>query len=149
MTKNVLISISGLHYEVGIIKNIGAGAENDIIEVITPARYVFRSKKHYITYEEFVEGFNGSIKNTVIISEDKVEIRKKGITNSSLIFENSKINIAKYHIPYGELNVGIHTKDLRITETPDEIDVLILYELEINGEMISNCHIKMKVTAVS
>ncbi len=66
MTKEVLLSISGLHYDVftGTEEE-----ENEPIEVITPASYYYKNGKHYIIYEEVVEGLPGTIKNKVRISE--------------------------------------------------------------------------------
>ena len=52
--------------------------ENELIEVITPASYYYKNGKHYIIYEEVVEGLPGTIKNKVRISEyGMLEIIKK------------------------------------------------------------------------
>ena len=45
MTKDVLLSISGLHYDVtGMVQE----EENEPIEVITPAAYYYKNGKHYV-----------------------------------------------------------------------------------------------------
>ena len=44
MTKDVILTISGLHSETFA----GQDEENDPIEVITPAAYYFKNGKHYI-----------------------------------------------------------------------------------------------------
>ena len=53
MTKDVLLSISGLHYDVA---GVTEEDENEPIEVITPAAYYFKNGKHYVIYDEVVEG---------------------------------------------------------------------------------------------
>ena len=53
MTKDILLSISGLHYDMtGIPDEPGAEEENGPIEVITPASYYYKNGKHYIVYDE-------------------------------------------------------------------------------------------------
>ena len=47
--------------------------------------------------------------------------------------------------PYGELLVGIHTRNLRLEESEDRIDVNIIYELDVNGEKVADCNIAMQV----
>ena len=51
MTKNVLVSIVGMHY--GVDDESG---DSEPLEVITPATYYFKNNKHYILYEEVLEG---------------------------------------------------------------------------------------------
>ena len=54
MTKDVLIKISGLQAMDG---------ESDDVEIITAGDYFQKNGKHYIIYEEAMEGFEGTIRN--------------------------------------------------------------------------------------
>ena len=49
MTKEVLLTISGLHYD-----SLPDEDENEPIEVITPATYYLKNVKHYVIYDEMV-----------------------------------------------------------------------------------------------
>ena len=132
MTKDVLLSISGLHYDVA---GVTEEDENEPIEVITPAAYYFKNGKHYVIYDEVVEGMPGTIKNKIRIAEDgKLEIMKSGLANTHMIFEKGKINMTEYETPYGELLVGIHTKEMTVKSEEKIIDVHVNYELDVNGE---------------
>ena len=64
MTKEVLVSISGLQFELD-------EKETEAIEVICPGEYYFRNGKHYIIYEELIEeeGINAVTKCTLKITE--------------------------------------------------------------------------------
>ena len=62
-----------------------------------------------------------------------------------MTFEKDKINMTQYETPYGELLVGIHTRDLRLKETEDRIDVNVSYELDVNGDKVADCSITMQV----
>ncbi|HIR97979.1 MAG TPA: DUF1934 domain-containing protein, partial [Candidatus Merdisoma faecalis] len=50
MTKEILLSISGLHFVDG---------EDGSVEVVTAGDYYNRGGKHYILYDEVVEGMSG------------------------------------------------------------------------------------------
>ena len=53
MTKEVLLTISGLHFDTF---SETPDEENVPIEVITPATYYLKNGKHYVLYDEMVEG---------------------------------------------------------------------------------------------
>ena len=91
MTKDVLLSISGLHQDVTGIEAQGDEPGSEPIEVIAPASYYEKNGKHYVIYDELVEGIPGTIKNKVrILDDQKVEIIKSGITNTHMVFEKER-----------------------------------------------------------
>ena len=140
MTKDVLISISSLHYSV----DEENGAEP--LEVITPASYYFKNGKHYVLYDEVVEGIPGTIKNTIKITGDRLfEINKSGIASTRMVFEKDRINMTNYQTPFGDMMVGIHTKDMRVDVQEENIDVHINYALDVNNEPLSECEIKVNI----
>lgn len=151
MTKDVLVSISGKH--IGIVSRSdevieAVGTDDDEIEVVTPASYYCRNGKHYIIYDEVMEGMSGSIKNKIKISgPDSLEIMKTGISNSHMVFEKNKKNLTYYRTPYGQMLVGVNTRDMQISVKEDKIDVLVNYELDVNHEPLADCKIKMNITS--
>ena len=81
MTQDVLLTISGLHDMA--FADPEENEENEPIEVITPASYYWKNGKHYILYDEVMEGIPGVVKNKIkITGEDSMEIMKSGITNA-------------------------------------------------------------------
>lgn len=145
MTKDVLVTISGLHYDDNIMES---AEENEAIEVITPATYYFKNGKHYVLYDEVVEGIPGTIKNRIKIQEGKMlEITKSGITNSQMVFEKDKINVTQYVTPYGEITVGTYTRDLRVDVSEGNIDVYVSYSLDVEREKLAECDIRMNIRA--
>ena len=145
MTKDVLLSISGLHYEVA---DAAGDEENEPIEVITPSTYYYKNNKHYIIYDEVVEGMAGTIRNKVRIADGKLEIMKSGLSNTHMVFERDKMNITQYETPYGDLVVGTHTKDMQVDVTDEKIDVHVNYALDVNSEKIADCNIVMNIKAL-
>lgn len=150
MTKDVLLSISGLHYEVsGNADDYEDNEENEPIEMITPAAYYLKNGKHYVLYEELVEGVPGVIKNKVrITGEEKLEIIKSGLTNTHMIFEKDKIHMTEYETPYGELMMGVHTKEMRVDVQESLIEVRVNYALDINSEPVADCNISLNIKAL-
>lgn len=139
MTKDVLISISGLHYD-------ALDGEGQPVEVITPAAYYLKNGKHYVVYDEMVEGMPGTIRNTIKITGDYMfEIRKSGIADTHMVFEKDRINMTNYATPYGDMMVGIHTKDMKVNVEEENIDVSISYALDVNNEPLSDCEIKVNI----
>lgn len=147
MTKDVLLSISGLHYD--MTGGTEDNEENEPIEVITPATYYLKNGKHYVVYDEVIEGMPGTIKNKVRITDDqKLEIMKSGVSNAHMIFEKDKINMTQYETPYGEMMLGVHTKDMRVNVTESLIEIHVNYALDINSEPVADCNISMYIKAL-
>lgn len=143
MTKDVLVSISGMHMDV--VSGM-TDADNEPIEVVTPASYYCKNGKHYVIYDEVVEGTPGTIKNKIkITGTDSVEIMKTGISNAHMVFEKNKKNLTYYQTPYGQMLVGVNTRNMEINVTDDNIGVLVDYELDINHEPLADCKIKMEI----
>ncbi len=143
MKKDVLISIAGLHY--------GDWEEEsgEPIEIITPASYYQKNDRHYIIYDEVVEGVPETIKNTVKITGDHLlEINRNGAIGTRMVFEKNKINMTNYQTPFGTILIGIHTKDMQIDVQEDRIHVEIAYALDVNNDPISDCHVKIDIKSV-
>jgi len=68
VTRDVLIRVSGVQMMDG---------DEDNVEIITTGDYFLRDGKRYIIYNEMMEETGENIRNTLKITEDKVEILKK------------------------------------------------------------------------
>lgn len=144
MTKDVLISISGLHFDAQEENNQG-----EPVEVITPASYYLKNGKHFVIYDEVVEGVPGAIKNTVKITGDRLfEITKSGLASAHMVFEKDRINMTSYATPFGEMMVGIHTKDIKVNVEEENIDVHINYALDVNNQPLADCEIDVNIRGV-
>lgn len=140
MTKDVLITISGMQM---------ADGENSDIEMITTGDYYRKNGKHYILYDEVLEGFDGVVKNTIKIQDDGLDIIKKGVANVHMAFEKNKKNISCYATPFGEMMIGISTNQILIDENEDKLKVKVDYSLDINYEHVSECNITVDIQSKS
>ena len=137
MTKEVLVKISGLQF---------AGEEDsDSVEVITSGTYYKKNGKHYVLYEEAMEGTTDITKNVIKIGENSMEVTRKGSASVHMVFEKDKKNVSYYYTPFGNLLIGIDAKQIQIDETEMDINVKVNYGLEINYEHVADCHITVDV----
>ena len=139
MTKDILLTISGLQF---------AAYDDDPaepVEVITAGDYYKKNDKHYVIYDEVMEGFEGSTRNTIKIAENCLDITKKGVANVHMVFEKNKKNVTYYYTPFGSLLIGIDAKQVDIAETEENINVKVNYDLEVNYEFLANCNITMNI----
>ncbi len=87
MTKDVIVTISGLQF--------AQETETEPVEIVTAGSYYKKNGKHYIIYDEVMEGFEGSTKNIIKLTEDSLDVTKKGVTNVHMVFEENK---KKYYL---------------------------------------------------
>jgi len=137
MTKQVLLTIAGLQ--------LVEEEQAEPIEIVTAGDYYFRNGKHYVLYEEPVEGSSQTIQNTIKIGNGCLEVMKKGAMSTHMVFEKNKKNLTCYETPFGSMRIGIQTSDIALRETEDNIDIEVRYGLEINDEYLADCDIRMNI----
>ena len=114
MDKNVIVSVSGMLFAQG------KGGESEDVEVISPGEYHWKNGKHYIRYVEINEEFEEPIMNTLKISPDEVSIMKRGLIESTMVFNRGNFTASHYTTPFGTLVMGIRTKDMKVSEEEAE-----------------------------
>jgi uncharacterized beta-barrel protein YwiB (DUF1934 family) len=136
MTRDVLISISGMQI---------AEDDSNSVEMITAGDYFLKNGNHYILYDEIQEETGGVTKNTVKIHRSGLDIIKRGSSSVHMTFEKDKKNMSCYATPFGELVIGISTKDIRIHAEEDRLKIWVSYSLEINYRHVSECNIVLDI----
>lgn len=142
MTKDVLINISGLHMDVNNVES----EDEEAIEVLSPGTYYYKNGKHYVFFEEVMEGVTGVTKSQIRWQgEDFLEVSKKGISNMHLVFEKNQKSRCFYNTPFGQLNLGLFMTEMKVEESDEEIKIQAEYSLEVNFEPVSDCKINIHV----
>ena len=134
MDKEVLVSISGLQF---------APDNKEALEMITVGDYYQRNGKHYVVFDEIMEGFEGTTRNMIKFNEHMVDITKKGVTNVHMVFEEKQKNMTYYDTPFGNLLIGLSTSKVDVNEEESAIDIKIDYSLDINYEFVADCKISI------
>lgn len=137
MTKDILVCIKGMQ--------LLSDDQEDEVEVIIPGKYCKRGDMHYIQYEEVTEGMDGVTNNLIKFHGNCMEVTKKGLTNTHMVFEEQKKNMTYYETPFGNLLLGIAATSVTMEESEEEIGLKVDYALEINYEHLADCCIDVKV----
>ncbi|MBR4754523.1 MAG: DUF1934 domain-containing protein [Lachnospiraceae bacterium] len=137
MDKEVLITLKGLQ--------INEPVDTGVVEIVALGEYYEKNDKKYIIYEEVVEGMEGKIKNIIKLSPTCMEVTKKGLTNTHMVFEENKKNLTVYNTPFGAFSLGIMAKGIDIDEQDDSMSVKVEYELDMNYEHVADCTISLGV----
>ena len=132
MEKEVLIHVKGLHM-------LDTQDGEEPIEIVVPGEYYFRNGIHYLRYEELLEDQGDPTINYIKISSRGMEVRKKGVVNTHMVFEQGKRNMALYTTPFGTLEMGISATSLELQESDGRIDMKVNYSLDMNQEHVADC----------
>lgn len=139
MTKDVILNITGMQFT--------EQANDDPIELVTRGSYYKKNSKHYVIYDELVEGINGVTKNTIKFDDSMFHLTKSGAINTSMIFEENKRNMTNYKTPFGNIVIGLDASKISVEEDTEEINVNVDYTIDANYEYLADCNISMKIQA--
>lgn len=140
MTQEVLLTLKGLQFD-------QREEESGQIETVVVGDYYKKNDKHYVIYEEMVEGFAQPTKNRLKFSDHMLELSRSGLVNVHMVFQENKKNLTNYNTPFGQILIGIDTKKIKIEEEKDSIVVDVEYALDINYEFLADCHITINIAS--
>ncbi len=140
MTKDVWVTITGVQQD-----NAG---ETDITKTSVRGQYYLRGENHYVLYEETDENSGEKRKNRLKWNKDRLELTRKGTTNSRMIFEVGKSHEADYVTPFGAIPLEVATSRILFWEEEGGMRLEAEYELWTNQERLSKCELTVSVRAV-
>ncbi len=129
MTKDIILTIFGLHDT--------DGEEDAPIETMTPAQYFFKNGKHYVMYDEVIEGLEGSLKSTIKFTADQVELIRNGAASTRMIFQPGRENRMLYQTPMGPLSISLYTEEIIANIEEEHMSLKIDYSLKTEGVVVS------------
>lgn len=138
MTNDILVSVRGMQ-----VLDWQEGQEE--VEVVANGKYLCKDGRHYISYEEVMEGMEGTIQNLIKVEPGAMEVTKRGLANAHMVFEKDKKNVTYYQTPFGNLRVGIAATDINVQDSGEDIDVTVSYALDVNYEHLADCTINMNI----
>ena len=137
MEKEVLIHVRGLQM-------MAEDGEQEPIEIVVPGEYYFRNGSHYLRYEEIMDESAQPTVNYIKMSEKGMEVRKKGVVNVHMVFEQGKKNMTYYTTPYGTIEMGIAATNMNLEENDGSLDMKVDYALDMNQEHVADCYLAIK-----
>ena len=141
MTQKVVLTLQGMQTNQG---------EEDAghIETVVSGDYYKKNDRHYVIYEEVTEGFEQPIRNRLKFRGDMVELTRSGPIDVHMVFQENKKNLTNYNTPFGQILMGIDTKKIQIQVQENHITVEVEYSLDVGGEFLSDCHMKMDISPI-
>lgn len=138
MTKDVIIYLCSR-------QNGKSETDTEEIEAVAEGTYYDKNGRHFLIYDETMEGFEKPVKNKLKFEDDFLEITKSGPLNVRMVFEKNKKNLTSYNTPYGNIMLGIDSKKIHISQESDRIVVDVEYVLDMNYEYYADCRIVMDI----
>lgn len=137
MTKDVLVTVTGTQFSMS--------NTDEPVEIVTTGSYYKKNNKHYVLYDELIDGSNVVTNNTLKFDETAFNLIRNGAINTNMLFEENKRNITSYNTPFGSLSIGIDASKIDLVEEKEEIKVDIDYSIDVNCEHLADCKIKLSV----
>lgn len=144
MKDKVYISVRGLHLT---SQSEGYDEDEEPIEVINVGTYKVVNGKEYIKYDEIYEGDSGKSTSIIKIADGAVEITKKGSVTTHLSFVQGEKTMTFYETPFGNIYLGIFSREVDIQRTEDTIKISIDYSLELNYEQVSDAKVVIDISS--
>ena len=138
MKKDVLISISGIQFSEG-------ANELAPMETVVAGEYYQKNGAQFLMYDEIVEEWGQPIHNFIKIRGGRVEIRRRGLLNTHIVFEQDKKSMTSYRLPFGEMKFGISTTGVKVEEEAERLTALVNYALDIDGKFFADSEVHIYV----
>ena len=137
MQKNVLIRVSSLQ----IPDN---GAPGDTFEVMVPGEYFFRGGKHYLRYEEEMEGFSEPVRNLIKMDSEGMDVKKSGLIFSDMHFFPGESRSGPYKTPLGIIRMEFHTTAYLFELEEDHLLAQASYGLSMDNAHVADCTVMIE-----
>lgn len=114
------------------------GEENEI-QLTTVGSYINKDGNRYIIYSEYEED-NPSSKITSLLKvegDKKVTLIRNSSDRTRLVLEKGKRHQCFYNTGFGNMMVGVFTKDIESTLTDEGGQLEVNYSLDINSGLTS------------
>ena len=144
MNRNVEVSVTGIHAREGEPTEKVVATLQGVYELMADGSRV-------VEYDEELEpGHEGmKVHNRVMIAADgeKMELVRKGATQSTLTFGENMEYDTEYVTPYGSMKMKVRTNsfDFNMGFNEEEMKVVAEYDLEIDGQVVSSSMVVLDI----
>ncbi len=136
--KNVLITFKTKQYD---------GNLSEETEIITGGQFFKTDDGYVISYDETeATGFDGCSTTLTVTGSDKVVLNRTGAAQSQLIIDKNKKHYCRYGTPYGAIQMGIQTGDIKSTLGDNGGDLFFKYVIDVEASLLGNYEVSINVT---
>ena len=104
-----------------------------------------KNGKHYVVYDEVLEGLDGTLKSTIKFTENQVELLRNGPASTRMVFQPGKEHMVIYQTPMGPLAISVYTEDMEIAFAEELISLRIDYSLKTEDVVVSESTVNISL----
>lgn len=135
--KNVLITFKTKQYD---------GINSEEIEVITGGIFLKTDDGYMIRYEETeATGFEGCVTTLTVMGEEKVVLDRTGNAESRLVIDKNRKHYCNYGTPYGSIQMGVQTGEIRSTLGDNGGDLFFKYVIDVEASLLGNYEVSINI----
>ena len=121
------------------------GEENKI-EVVSVGKHYSKNDVHYVLYNDS-ENLGVDHTSTLLkIDKDNVTLIRKGKVEQTQFFKKLETSSSNYKTPFGNMRLTVLTKELDIAFGTVTGDIVIDYELAIDGQWQSENELRINIS---
>ncbi len=122
------------------------GVNQEEIEVITGGSFLKTDDGYVIKYEETeATGFDGCLTTLTVTGEEKVVLDRTGAVQSRLVIDRNKKHYCNYGTPYGSIQMGVQTGEIRSTLNESGGDLFFKYVIDVEASLLGNYEVSINV----
>jgi len=127
--KDALITIKSVHI---------VDEDKDVSEIVTVGKFYKHNGEYVISYEESeATGFDGTLTTVSVQGAEKVEMNRRGSTNSQLIVQKGARHQCQYDTGFGNVTIGVLGDTIENSLTDDGGELAFRYSIDINTSLTS------------
>lgn len=136
MNTDITISLTSIQWQ---------DDEKSETELLTKAKLAHENGWDIISYEDTsATGFEGSVTTIKIDRGKSASIIREGTANSVLSLETGRKHYCQYGTPYGSLQIGVFTHQIKNSIEKDG-RIYLKYTIDVNSSYLSDNEIIMTV----
>lgn len=122
------------------------GSSSDEIEIITDGVFGKTDDGYIIKYDETeATGYDGCTTTLTVTGNEKVVMDRSGPAASQLVIDKAKKQFCQYKTPFGSLQMGVQTGDIRSSLTESGGDLYFKYVIDLESSLLANYEVNINV----
>lgn len=131
---------------ISLVSTQSDGQNTDQSEIITKGTFEKKDNCFVISYKETeATGFDGATTELSVYGDEKVVMNRTGDFMSNLIVEMGRKHYCQYGTPYGEIVVGINSKEIKSELDEYGGKVNFKYVIDVNSSYVGDFDVTIDV----
>lgn len=131
---------------ISLVSTQSDGDNSEQTEIITKGHFEKKDDRFIITYKETeATGFEGATTELSVYGNKKIVMNRTGEFMSNLIVEMGKKHYCQYGTPYGEIVVGVSSKEINSHLDENGGKINFKYVIDVNSSYVGDFDVSIDV----